>query len=422
MNQKKQDVNIIEKALFEAERCLYCYDAPCVKACPINLPIPNFIYMLKNRNFYGAFEVIRESHPFISVAGFVCPEEMLCQVECVRGKIDSPIKIRELHNLLTSEFENLKNFSLPPYKYEDVAIIGGGPASLSCTVYLRMLGYKPNLFVEKDIGGIPLFEISKQRLPKEIVKKDLDFIKNNFIYKIQYEKIKSLDRLLKEFKAIFIGVGLGGEIKLDIPGLEKEGVYYARDLLKRIKEGDKVQLKDRIGIIGGGNVAFDVAISLKSIFNEKEIFILYRRGVRDLRCYPEEFERAKKLGVNFYFQVSPKEVLGNKKVEGLKVVQTKLIETKEERREFEEIKGSEFVIPIENLIVAIGQKLEEGIFPEIEKKDGLIKIDENFMTNIKGVFAGGDCVNGGKTITQATSEGKKASYKIHEYLRRRENV
>lgn len=411
--------NILEKVIYEAERCLYCFDAPCEKGCPINLPISTFIYMIKNKNFYAAYEKVREFHPMINTSGFVCPEEILCEAECVRAKIDSPIKIRELHNFLTLYYSKNKNLSLPEYKYEDIAIIGGGPASLSCAFFLRILGYRTHLFIDKEIGGIPLDEISNYRLQKEVVKKDTDFIKDNFIYKLNFKKIRNIKELENGYKAIFIGIGLGDEIKLDIPGISKEGVYYARGLLKDLKNDKEISLGNRIGVIGGGNVAFDVANSLKNRFKDKEIFIIYRRGLKDLRCYPEELERAKNLGVNFYFQSSPIEVYGDKKVEGLKVQQMSLKEVEDKkRREFEIIDKSEFIIPLDNVIIAIGQKIEDGILPEIEKENGLIKVNKNFMTNINGVFAGGDCVNGGQTITKACSEGKIAAYKIHEYLRR----
>lgn len=411
--------NTLERVMHEAEKCLFCFDAPCEKACPINLPISKFIYMIKNKNFYGAYEKVRESHPMINTAGFVCPEEILCQTECIRNKIDSPIKIRELHNFLTLNYAKDDNLSLPPYKYEDVAIIGGGPSSLSCAFYLRSLGYKPHIFVERGIGGIPLEEISEFRLPKEVVLKDLDFLKNNFIYKIHIKKVENLKELLKDFKAIFIGIGLNDEIKLEIPGIEKNGVFYARKVLKDLKSGKETKFGERIGVIGGGNVAFDVANSLKSKYSDKEVFIVYRRGIKDLKCYPEELERAKKLGVNFYFQSSPVEVVGKEKVEGLKVIQVSLREVdKDFRRRVDLIEESEFVIPLDNIIVAIGQKLEDNIFPEIEKENGLIKVDENYMTNIPYIFAGGDCVNGGNTITKASGEGKIAAYKIHELLRR----
>lgn len=410
---------VLEKMIYEAERCLFCYDAPCEKGCPINLPISTFIYMIKNKNFHSAYEKVRESHPMINIAGFVCPEEILCEVECLRAKIDSPIKIRELHNFLTQYYSKNKNLSLPEYCYEDIAIIGGGPASLSCAFFLRTLGYRTHLFVDKEIGGIPKEEISNYRLPNEIVEKDLNFIKDNFIFKLNVKKVRSIYELNGDYKAIFIGIGLGDEIKLDVPGIDKEGVYYARVLLKDLKNNKEISLGKRIGVIGGGNVAFDIANNLKTNFNEKEIFIIYRRGLKDLRCYPEELERAKNIGVNFYFQSSPIEVYGDKKVEGLKVQQVSLKEVEDKkRREYEIIDKSEFIIPLDNVIVAISQKIEDGIFPEIEKENGLIKVDENFMTNINGVFAGGDCVNGGQTITKASIEGKIASYKIHEYLRR----
>jgi glutamate synthase (NADPH/NADH) small chain len=419
MNEIIKDELSLERTIIEAERCLYCFDAPCEKGCPINLPISKFIFFLKNKNFKGAYEVVRESHPLISIAGFVCPQEVLCQVNCTRGKIDRPINIRELHNFLTLFYTDNHNLSLPEYKYEEVAIIGGGPASLSCAFYLRVLGYKPHLFTDGELGGIPFKEISNYRLPDDAVNKDIDFIKNNLIYKLEKKRIENLDDLLKDFKAIFIGIGLEDEIELDIEGVNKSGVYMARDILRTIKKSEIPEFNERIGIIGGGNVAFEVANTIKTLFEEKEVFIIYRRGISDLKCYPEEFERAKRLGVNFYFGAIPKEVIGGKRIEGLKVCQVSLKEKGlDGRRIPKSIEKSEFIIPLTDLIIAIGQKLEEGVFPEIEKENGLIKVDENLMTNIKGVFAGGDCINGGETITRAANDGKIAALKIDEYLRR----
>lgn len=419
MNEKVLEKIALEWAIIEAERCLYCFDAPCEKACPINLPISNFIYFIKNKNFYSAYELVRENHPLISTAGYVCPEEILCQKECTRGKIDKPINIRELHKFLTDFYVNNKNLSLPDYKYEEVAIVGSGPAAISCAFYLRTLGYKPVIFSDTELGGIPLKEISNLRLRDDALKKDLEFFKENFIFKFERKKVENLQELLKIYKAIFIGIGLSDEIDLEIKGKDFEGVYKAREILRKIKRGEEIKFGERIGIIGGGNVAFEIANTLKNLFSQKEVYIIYRRGLSDLKCYPEEFERAKSLGINFYFGAIPIEIVGDGKIEGLRVSQVSLKEIdKDGRRVPRKIENSEFVIPLNNIIIAIGQKLEENIFPEIQKENGLIKIDENFMTNVKGVFAGGDCVNGGDTITKAAKEGKLAAYKIHEYLRR----
>ncbi|MCX8095542.1 MAG: FAD-dependent oxidoreductase [Caldisericia bacterium] len=418
MNEKILEKIALERAVIESERCLFCFDAPCEKGCPINLPISNFIYFIKNKNFKSAYELIRENHPLISIAGCVCPEEILCQVNCTRGMIDEPIKIRELHNFLTEYFTDNRNLYLPDYRYEEVAIIGGGPASLSCAFYLRTLGYKPVMFSD-EIGGIPLKEISNFRLKDDALKKDLDFIKENFIYKFENKKIEKLDEVLGIYKAIFIGIGLSDEIELQIDGIEKKGVYKGREVLRKIKRGDNLEFGERIGIIGGGNVAFEIANTLKTIYPDKEILILYRRGVSDLKCYPEEFNRAKKLKVDFFFGVIPNEIVGKDKVEGLKVCQVSLKEEdKDGRRKPEKIEDSEFIIPLSDIIIAIGQKLEDEIFPELLRENGLIKVNENYMTNIKGVFAGGDCINGGDTITRAANEGKLAAFKIHEYMRR----
>lgn len=412
-----------EKAIMEAERCLFCYDAPCEKECPAHLPISRFLFMVRNKDFPGATELVRESHAFINIAGYVCPEEMLCQSACTRSKIDEPIRIREVHRFLTDNFSVEKNLSLPPMDKEEIAVIGGGPAGLSCAFELRKMGYKPVLFEEKEIGGIPIQEIFKERLPEKVVKKDVDFLLKHFVYEVKKEKVKEIFPLLKRYRAVFIGIGLTEEIDLNINGMNLKGVYKARELLRKIRKGEELpELGDRIGIIGGGNVAIEIANTLKTLFPDREVLIIYRRGLKDMKAFPEEIEEVKEIGVNFSFQSMPEEIIGKEKVEGIKVSQVKLVKLDESgRRKPERIERSEFVIPLTSLITAIGQKIE-GLFPEIEKERGIIKVNEEYMTNIEGVFAGGDSINGGDTITRAVGDGKIVAKKIDEYLRREKDV
>ena len=412
-----------ERAVMEAERCLFCYDAPCEKKCSVHLPISRFLFMVRNKDFVGATKLVRDAHAFINTAGYVCPEEMLCQTACTRSQIDSPINIREVHRFLTDNFDVEKYLSLPAMDKEEIAIIGGGPSGLSCAFELRKMGYKPVVFEESELGGIPIQEIFEERLPYEATRKDAEFIVKNFVYEIKREKIIKIEPLLNKYKAVFIAIGLTKETELKIKGMELKGVYKARDLLRKIKRKENLpDLGERIGIIGGGNVALEIANTLKTLFPNREILIIYRRGLSDMKAFPEEIERAGRIGVNFYFQSIPEEIVGEGKVEGIKVSQTKLVKRDESgRRKPERIERSEFVIPLTSLITAIGQKIEE-VFPEIEKERGVIKVNENLMTNIPGVFAGGDVINGGDTITRAVGDGKMAARKIDEYLRRKRDV
>ncbi|RLD14741.1 MAG: hypothetical protein DRI28_02735 [Caldiserica bacterium] len=412
-----------ERAVMEAERCLFCYDAPCEKKCPAHLPISRFLFMVRSKDFVGATKLVRDAHAFINTAGYVCPEEMLCQTACTRSQIDSPVNIREVHRFLTDNFDVERYLSLPAMDKEEIAIIGGGPSGLSCAFELRKMGYKPVVFEESELGGIPVQEIFEERLPYGVIRKDTDFIVKNFVYEIKREKTTEIKPLLNKYKAVFIAIGLTKETELKIKGMELKGVYKARDLLRKIKRKENLpDLGERIGIIGGGNVALEIANTLKTLFPDREILIIYRRGLSDMKAFPEEIERAGRIGVNFYFQSIPEEIVGEGKVEGIKVSQTKLVKRDESgRRKPERIERSEFVIPLTSLITAIGQKIEE-VFPEIEKERGVIKVNENLMTNIPGVFAGGDVINGGDTITRAVGDGKTAAKKIDEYLRRKKDV
>ena len=412
-----------ERVVMEAERCLFCYDAPCEKKCPAHLPISQFLFMVRNRDFVGATKMVRSSHAFINTAGYVCPTEMLCQSACTRAKIDSPINIREIHRFLTDNFDVEDYLSLPPMDKEEVAIIGGGPSGLSCAFELRKMGYKPVVFEEGELGGIPVQEIFEERLPREATKKDIDFVFGNFVHEIKREKVKEVKPLLDKYRAVFIATGLTKETELEIKGIELKGVYKARNLLRKIKGGENLpDLGERIGIIGGGNVALEIANTLKTLSPDREVLIIYRRGLTDMKAFPEEIERAKRIGVNFYFQSIPEEIVGESNVAGIKVSQAKLIKRDESgRRKPERIEKSEFIIPLTSVVIAIGQKME-NLFQELERVKGVVKVDENFMTNIPGVFAGGDVINGGDTITRAVGDGKIAARKIDEYLRRKRDV
>ncbi len=407
-----------EQALIEAERCLYCYDAPCEKACPAHVPIPEFIQSIRTGNLKGAREILEEAHPLIESCGRVCPEESFCQSACTRAQIDSPIKIRELHRYVTDNTDPAENLELPEANKEEVAIIGGGPAGLACARELRRLGYKPVVFEKKQLGGVPAQEISPTRLPDEIENKEIKFLKDYFISDIKDGKVKSIDELKGKYKAVFIATGLIDELDLDIPGKELAGVHHAREILRKVKAGNRSGLGKRIGVIGGGNVAVEVASVLAMEDPKRDVEVIYRRGLKELKAFKKEIEEAIDVGVTFQFLAIPKEIKGESgKVTGLLVTRAHLGEPDASgRRHPEPIPNSDFFIPLDSVVIAIGQKASD-FFPEVEKdRKGLIKVSDNMMTSVKGVFAGGDIVRGASTVVESVADGKKAAKAIAEFL------
>ena len=407
-----------EQALIEAERCLYCYDAPCQSACPANVPIPEFIQSIRSGNLKGAREILEEAHPLIETCGRICPEESFCQSACTRNAIDYPVKIRELHRYVTDNTDPAENLVLPPADKGRVAIIGGGPAGLACSRELRKIGYETVVFEKKLLGGVPAEEVSKTRLPEEIEKREVKFLHNYFVSDVRDGKVKRLKDVQGEFGAIFIATGLIDELDLDIPGKELKGVHHSRKLLRNIKAGVESNVGNRVGIIGGGNVAVEVAAALKMEDPSRDVEVIYRRGIKELKAFKKEIDEAIDVGVTFQFLAMPKEIKGDNSVEGLLVTRAHLGSPDESgRRHPEPIPNSDFVIPLTDVVIAIGQKAAD-FFPEISKnKKGLIKVDENLMTSLKGVFAGGDIVRGASTVVESVADGKKAAKSIAQFLK-----
>ena len=429
-----------ELAMEEATRCLQCKNAPCVKGCPVNIRIPDFIKEVRDGNFEEAFKVITATNSLPAVCGRVCPQEQQCEGLCVRGIKHEPVGIGRLERF-TADWAR-ENGVTQVKKMEKngikTAVIGAGPAGLSCAGDLAKLGYDVTIFEAFHTpGGVLMYGIPQFRLPKEIVSREIESLKDMGV-KIELNsvvgRIVSVDELFDEgYKAIFIGTGAGLPQFLGIPGENLNGVYTANEFLTRINlmkayrfpEYDTpVKIGKKVAVIGGGNVAMDAARSAKRLGAE-EVYIVYRRSEEQMPARKEEVEHAKEEGIDFRLLNNPIEILGDEtgNITGLKCVKMELGEPdKSGRRRPVEIKGSDYVIELDNVIVAIGQKpnkLIKDTTPGLDTHDwgGIIADEVTGLTTREGVFAGGDAVTGAATVILAMGAGKAAAKAMDEYIK-----
>jgi len=428
-----------EIAIDEAMRCLQCKNQPCVSGCPVNVDIPSFIREIVNNNIKKAYEIIKDTNSLPAICGRVCPQENQCELLCVRGIKHEPVAIGRLERYVADYMLNKKQSNNATTKKADkkVAIVGSGPAGLSCAGDLAMLGYDVTVFEAfHKAGGVLTYGIPEFRLPKHIVEKEVKLlidkgvkIKTNMVI----GKILEIEELLEEFEAIFIGTGAGLPRFMNIEGENFNGVYSANEFLTRINlmksymfpEVDTpIKIGNTVAVIGGGNVAMDAARSAKRL-GAKKVYVIYRRSEKELPARKEEFEHAKQEGIVFEFLKSPIRILGDDKgnAKSIECLNMKLLEKDSSgRKRPVSIKESEHIIDAETVIIAIGQtpnKLLEETTKKLKvHKWGGIIIDELTMaTSIKGVYAGGDIVTGAATVILAMGAGKKAAKSMDLYLK-----
>ncbi|WAM35016.1 NADPH-dependent glutamate synthase [Caldicellulosiruptor morganii] len=427
-----------DEAILEAQRCLQCKNAPCVKGCPVEVKIPEFISLIRERKFKEGYFKILETNLLPAICGRVCPQETQCEQNCVRGIKGEPIAIGKLERFVADWFrQNCEfEFELPEPNNRKVAIIGSGPAGLSCASGLAKLGYKVTVFEAfHKLGGVLYYGIPEFRLPKEVVEWEIENLKKmgvEFRINMVFGKTFDLNDLKDEdFEAVFISSGAGLPSFLNIEGELLNGIYSANEFLTRINlmkaykfpEYDTpIKLGKKVGVIGGGNVAMDAARVARRL--GAEVYILYRRTEAEMPARKEEIMHAKEEGIEIIELVSPVRFIGdeNGHVKALELVKMQLTEPdKSGRCGVKPIEGSNFVFEADNFIVAIGQSpnpLVKKAIPELElNPNGSIKVDQNLMTNIEGVFAGGDIVTGAATVILAMAMGKKAAQSIDNYLK-----
>ncbi len=422
-----------DQAIEEAKRCIEC--GACKKGCPVEIDIPKFIHHIKNKEFSKALEVIREDNSLPAICGRVCPQEDQCEKHCVlkrRGK--EPISIGALERF-ASEYESLQK-KPKLNKNKKVAIIGSGPAGLTCAGDLAKAGYKVTIFESlHKLGGVLRYGIPEFRLPKKILENEIEGVKNLGVKiktNVLVGKTKTLDELRKEdYKAFFISTGAGLPYFLNLEGENLNGIYSANEFLTRVnlmkaykfpKYETPIDIGKKVVVIGAGNVAMDSARVSKRL-GADEVHIIYRRSEKEMPARDEEIERAKKEGIIFDLLTNPKKFTGdkNRQVKEMECQKMKLGEKdKSGRKRPIPIKNSEFSMDVDTVIIAIGQGPNPLLLKEIPNleltKKGTIKVDANCQTSVKDIFAGGDIATGAATVISAMGMGKKAARSIDKYL------
>ncbi|NLX77418.1 MAG: NADPH-dependent glutamate synthase [Clostridiaceae bacterium] len=429
-----------EMAVEEAKRCLNCKARPCVAGCPVNVKIPEFITLIAEGRFEEAYLKIKETNNLPAICGRVCPQETQCERVCVRGKKGEPVAIGRLERFAADWYMARHGSETldAQKKNKKVAVIGSGPAGLTCAADLAKMGYSVTIFEAFHTpGGVLMYGIPEFRLPKDLVQREIDTvrklgveIKTNMVV----GKSITIDELKEEgYEAIFIGSGAGLPNFMGIPGENLNGVYSANEFLTRINlmkaylypEVDTpVKVGRNVAVVGGGNVAMDAARSAKRLGAEN-VYIVYRRSEAEMPARLEEIHHAREEGIIFKTLANPVRILGTDDgwVKGMECIEMELGEPDASgRRRPVPKKGSEHVIDVQTVIIAIGQSPNPLIKAttaglETHKWGGIIADEETGATSIPGVYAGGDAVTGAATVILAMGAGKKAAIAIDEYLR-----
>ena len=428
-----------ETAVEEAQRCLNCKHKPCIGGCPVKIHIPDFIAKVAAGEFEAAYQIIQQTSSLPAVCGRVCPQETQCEQKCVRGIKGEPVAIGRLERFV-ADWHNANSCDLPvkaDANGRKVAVVGSGPAGLTCAGDLAKRGYEVTVFEALHLaGGVLVYGIPEFRLPKTIVQKEIDNLKALGV-KVETNmvigRVLSIDELLDEygFEAVFIGSGAGLPRFMNIPGENLKSVYSANEFLTRVnlmkayKDDARTPVlhAKKVAVVGGGNVAMDAARCAKRLGAE-EVYIVYRRSENELPARAEEVEHAKEEGIVFKFLTNPTAILEgeNGMVRGISCVEMELGEPDASgRRRPVEKAGSDFTIACDCVIMAIGtspnpliKNTTKGL--ETQKWGGIIA-DEHGLTSREGVYAGGDAVTGAATVILAMGAGKTAAEAIDEYIK-----
>lgn len=426
-----------ETAVAEAKRCLNCKNKPCVSGCPVNIYIPEFIAYVAAGEFEKAYEVISRTSALPAVCGRVCPQEKQCESKCVRGIKGEAVSIGRLERFVADYHNANAEISKSDIQKngKKVAVIGSGPSSLTCAGDLAKKGYDVTVFEALHIaGGVLVYGIPEFRLPKAIVAREVEGLKAagvEFKTNVVVGKSISIDDIFNDFDSVFIGSGAGLPRFMGIEGENLKGVYSANEFLTRInlmkayKEDSRtpVQRGKRVAVVGGGNVAMDAARSAIRLGADK-VYVIYRRSLEEIPARAEEVEHAIEETIEFKTLTNPIRIVGDedKNVCGIECVKMELGEPDESgRRRPSVVKGSEHIIDVDCVIMAIGTSPNPLIKAttaglEVNSRGGIVT-DETGRTSREGVFAGGDAVTGAATVIKAMGAGKAAAIAIDEYIK-----
>ena len=432
-----------EQAVEEAKRCLQCKDPPCIKGCPVEIDIPAFIKLVAEGKFKEAALKIKEKNALPAICGRVCPQEDQCEEVCTLGRRFEPVAIGRLERFVADwerENGNPTDIGPPAKRGKKVAVVGSGPAGLTAAADLAKMGYDVTIFeaLHKP-GGVLVYGIPEFRLPKAIVEAEVEYVKSLGV-EVRIDsvigRLYSIQELFDMgYGAVFIGIGAGSPMFMGIPGENLNGVYSANEYLTRSnlmkaylfpKYHTPIKTGKRVAVIGGGNVAMDAARTARRLGAES-VYLIYRRSEAEMPARIEERERAKEEGIIFHLLTLPVRILGDDRgrVRAIECIRMELGEPDESgRRRPIPVKGSEFALEVDTVVVAIGTSANPLLprsTPGLKlNEEGYIVVDEETgKTSLEGVYAGGDIVTGSATVISAMGAARKAARAIHEYLSER---
>ena len=429
-----------DQAVEEATRCILCKNRPCVEGCPVEIDIPDFIALIAERKFVEAARKMKEKNALPAVCGRVCPQEVQCESKCTLGKKNEPVAVGRLERFIADWERENKMVQVPPRpasKGKKVAIIGAGPAGLTVAADLAKVGFEVTIFEAlHKAGGVLVYGIPEFRLPKAIVQAEVDYVKSLGVEVRLNAVIGNLftipELLSNGYDAVFIGIGAGGPMFMNIPGENLSGVYSANEFLTRsnlmkaylFPEYDTPIKRSRnVAVVGGGNVAMDSARTALRL-GADDVYLVYRRSKDEMPARAEEVHHAEEEGLIFKFLTNPTRIIGDEKgnVKAMECLRMELGEPDASgRRRPIAVKGSEFTIDIDALIMSLGTNANP-LLPTstpglgLNKWGYIVANEETGETNLKGVYAGGDIVTGGATVILAMGAGRKAARAIEKYL------